>query len=135
MFPGRDLWIDADVRQVREAREWAAAAADEFGFAYEDCYRIKLAISEAVANAIQHGSSSRGDPIRLSVAARGSALVFEVWDTGVFEAGGEPLEELAERGRGLQIVGLMMDEVELVPRTGGTVLRLVKRLNGRPRPG
>jgi anti-sigma regulatory factor (Ser/Thr protein kinase) len=132
VFPGRELWIDADVRQLRDARDWAATAAADFGLAHEDCYQVKLAISETVANAIQHGSSGQGDPIRISVQARADALVFDVWDTGVFDRGGEPAEELAERGRGLEIVAAMMDEMELTPGEHGTRLRFSKRRNGRP---
>ena len=41
-------------------------------------------MSEAVTNAIQHGSSSPEDPIRIVVMAEGAALVFEVLDTGRF---------------------------------------------------
>ena len=130
VFAARDLWIDAEVEQVRGVREWAARAAHEFGFGHDACYEIKLAITEAVANAIQHGSPRTGDAIRVSIHARGNALVFDVLDTGVFSEAGEPLEELAERGRGLAIVGSMMDAVELTPERGGTLLRFVKRRNG-----
>ena len=135
MFAGRDLWIDADVGHLRAARDWAATAAADFGLAPEDCYQVKLAISEAVANAIQHGSSGQRDPIRISVQARADTLVFDVWDTGVFHRGGEPEEELAEGGRGLEIVALMMDEMELTPGDRGTRLRFSKRRNGRPTDG
>ena len=129
-FAERDLWIDADVRRVREAREWAAGAAREFGLPDDDCFQVKLAVSEVVANAIQHGSSAPDDPIRLSVQATEAELVFEVRDTGVFvgvdEAAGR--EEMAERGRGLDLVALMVDEVELTPGEEGTLLRFTKRL-------
>lgn len=128
-FAERDLWIDADVRRVREAREWAATAARDFGFHHEDCYQVKLAISEVVANAIQHGSRGPEDPIRISVRARGGALTFEVLDTGVFVGPEEAASELSERGRGLELVALMMDEVELTPGSDGTLLRFTKRLD------
>ena len=129
-FAERDLWIDADVRRVREAREWAASAARDFGLPDDDCYQVKLAVSEVVANAIQHGSSAPEDPIRLSVQATEAELVFEVLDTGVFVGADEEAagEEMAERGRGLDLVALIMDEVELTPGENGTLLRLTKRL-------
>ena len=128
MFADRDLWIDADVRRVREAREWAGGAAREFGFAHDDCYQVKLAMSEAVANAVQHGSRSAQDPIRISARAERKALVFEVLDTGQFLGSDPPLADMSERGRGLELVGLMMDEVELTPGEQGTLLRFRKRL-------
>ena len=128
-FAERDLWIDADVRRVREAREWAADAAHDFGLEYDDCYQVKLAVSEAVANAIQHGSSGPQDPIRISVRAHEDALVFDVLDTGVFVGSDEAAGELSERGRGLELVALMMDDVELTPGEEGTRLRFTKRLD------
>ena len=131
VFAERDLWIDADVRRVREAREWAAKAAHEFGFEHDDCYQVKLAVSEIVANAIQHGSSRPDDPIRISIRAEDSALVFEVLDTGVFVGSDEAAGEMSERGRGLELVAMMMDDVELAPGHEGTLLRFTKRLDER----
>ena len=131
-FAERDLSIDADVRRVREAREWAASAARDFGFQHDDCYQVKLAVSEVVANAIQHGSSGPEDPIRITIRAAEGALVFEVLDTGVFVGADEAAGEMSERGRGLELVALMMDEVELTPGEKGTLLRFTKRL---PRNG
>jgi anti-sigma regulatory factor (Ser/Thr protein kinase) len=128
VFAERDLWIGADVRRVREAREWAARAAREFGFPQDDCYQVKLAVSEVVANAIQHGSRTPEDPIRISIRADDAALHFEVLDTGVFRGIDEQAGELSERGRGLEVVALMMDEVELTPGRNGTVMRFSKRL-------
>lgn len=128
MFAERDLSIDADLRWLRQAREWAERAAQEFGFGSDHCYQVKLAMSEAVANAIQHGSATSEDPIHISARACRDSLVFEVRDTGVYEAAAEPPEEMSERGRGLVLVALVMDEVELAPGEGGSVLRFVKRL-------
>ncbi len=128
LFAERDLWIDADVRRVREAREWAATAAREFGFTKDDCYQVKLAVSEVVANAIQHGSAGPEAPIRISIRAREGALDVEVLDTGVFVGTDEAAGELSERGRGLELVAVMMDEVELTPGDEGTRLRFTKRL-------
>ena len=48
------MTIDAKPERLGEAREWAERAAAEAGLDETDCYQVKLAISEAVANAIQH---------------------------------------------------------------------------------
>ena len=127
MFAERDLSIDADLRRLREAREWAEQAAREFGFGPDQCYQVKLAMSEAVANAIQHGSAGPEDPIHISAKANGDALIFEVRDTGVYVEPEEPAE-MSERGRGLVVVSLVMDEMHLRPGADGSILRFVKRL-------
>lgn len=127
MFAERDLSIEADLRWLRQAREWAERAAHEFGFGPDHCYQVKLAMSEAVANAIQHGSATPEDPIHISARACRDALVFEVRDTGVYQEPDEP-PEMSERGRGLILVALVMDEVQLSPGEGGSILRFAKRL-------
>ncbi|MGI8944988.1 MAG: ATP-binding protein [Thermoleophilaceae bacterium] len=113
---------------LSDAREWASKAAREFGFASEHCFQVKLAVSEAVANAIQHGSATPDDPVHISARERAGALVFEVRDTGVLIKRTGAWDETAERGRGLGLVALMMDEVELEPSERGSLLRFAKRL-------
>ncbi|HEV2724571.1 MAG TPA: ATP-binding protein [Thermoleophilaceae bacterium] len=129
MFAEKDLSIDADLRLLHEAREWAAGAAREFGFDADGCYQVKLAMSEAVANAIQHGSQGPQDTVHITARERRGALVFEVRDTGRYVAPAAPAGEMAERGRGLALVGLVMDEVQLEPGEDGSLLRFSKRLD------
>ncbi|HEY9378308.1 MAG TPA: ATP-binding protein [Jiangellaceae bacterium] len=125
-FTPREHSISADVSRLKEARDFAERAAREFGLSDDDSYQVKLAISEAVTNAIQHGSSSPTDPIRIVVAEESGALVFEVIDTGRFR----PRVRrgvLPESGRGLEFMRLLMDEVDLRPGLTGTLLRISKR--------
>ncbi len=125
-FTPREHSISADVARLKEARDFAERCAADFGLGADDRYQVKLAISEAVTNAIQHGSSSPTDPIRISVAEESGALVFEVTDTGRFR----PRVRrgiLPESGRGLEFMRLMMDEVDLRPSLQGTLLRFSKR--------
>jgi anti-sigma regulatory factor (Ser/Thr protein kinase) len=125
-FTPREHSISADVSRLKEARDFAERAAREFGLGEEARYQVKLAISEAVTNAIQHGSSSPTDPIRIVVAEEAGALVFEVIDTGRFR----PRVRrgvLPESGRGLEFMRLLMDEVDLRPGLTGTLLRISKR--------
>jgi anti-sigma regulatory factor (Ser/Thr protein kinase) len=83
-------------------------------------------MSEAVTNAIQHGSSSPNDPIKIEIAAEGGALVFEVRDTGRFRPRVTRRGELSESGRGLEFMRVLMDEVDLRPGNGGTLMRFAK---------
>jgi anti-sigma regulatory factor (Ser/Thr protein kinase) len=127
-FKPREHSILADLRLLKEARDFAERAAAEFGFDGAACYDVKLAMSEAVTNAIQHGSSSPSDPIKIGITEEGGALVFEVRDTGRFRPrvrrrGGE----LSESGRGLEFMRVLMDEVDLRPGDGGTLMRFAKR--------
>jgi anti-sigma regulatory factor (Ser/Thr protein kinase) len=83
-------------------------------------------MSEAVTNAIQHGSSSPSDPIKIGIAAEGRALVFEVRDTGRFVPRVRRRGELSESGRGLEFMRVLMDEVDLRLDSSGTLMRFAK---------
>jgi serine/threonine-protein kinase RsbW len=127
-FKPREHSIRADLELLKEARDFAARAAADFGFDNGACYDVKLAMSEAVTNAIQHGSSSPSDPIRILVLAEGPALVFEVLDTGRFVPRVIRRGSLPESGRGLEFMRVLMDEVDLRPGRSGTLMRFIKRL-------
>jgi anti-sigma regulatory factor (Ser/Thr protein kinase) len=126
-FKRREHSILADLSLLKEARDFAERAAADFGFDRAACYDVKLAMSEAVTNAIQHGSSSPSDPIKIGIAAEGGALVFEVRDTGRFRPRVMRRGELSESGRGLEFMRVLMDEVDLRQGDGGTLMRFAKR--------
>ena len=126
-FDAREHAIRADLARLREARGFADEAARAFGLDGDARYQVKLAMSEAVTNAIQHGSSSPGDRITLTAVEEAGALAFYVADTGRFVPRVAPRGDLPERGRGLEFMRIVMDEVDVRPGRDGTVLRFAKR--------
>jgi stage II sporulation protein AB (anti-sigma F factor) len=128
-FSPREHSMPADLNRLKDARDFAEVAAAEFGFDLDARYEVKLAVSEAVTNAIQHGSRSTDDPIRIVAAEESGALVIEVLDTGTFVPRVVRRGELPESGRGLEFMRLLMDEVHVRPGRAGTRLRMAKRLS------
>jgi anti-sigma regulatory factor (Ser/Thr protein kinase) len=130
-FERRVHSITADLARLKEARDFAERAAEDFGFDSGGCYQLKLAMSEAVTNAIQHGSASEEDPIDLRAEVEGDALAFYVKDTGRV-VGSLPLNShsFPDDGRGLEFMRRLMDDVELRPGQDGTLLRFAKRPEG-----
>jgi anti-sigma regulatory factor (Ser/Thr protein kinase) len=126
-FEPREHSMRADVGLLKEARDFADLAAADFGFDEDVRYQVRLAMSEAVTNAIQHGSASPSDEIRILAIEESGALVFEVVDSGRFRPRVTRHGELPESGRGLEFMRRVMDEVDLRPTTYGTLLRFVKR--------
>lgn len=126
-FEARVHSINADLTHLKEARDFAEQAAAEFGFDSDGRYQVKLALSEAITNAIQHGSSSPSDIVRIVVAEESGSLVFEVADNGRFVPRVERRGTMPESGRGLEFMRLMMDDVDVRPSPDGTLLRLGKR--------
>ena len=127
VFAARSHSIGADLSHLSEAREFAVDAAAEFGLDEFAVYRVKLAISEAVANAIQHGSTSPDDPVEIVVAEESGALALYVRDSGRFVPRVGERGEMPERGRGLEFMGQLMDEVDVRPGATGTEVRLSLR--------
>jgi anti-sigma regulatory factor (Ser/Thr protein kinase) len=126
-FETREHSISADLARVKEARDFAERVAEDYGFDPDTRYELKLAMSEAVTNAIQHGSRSTHDPIRIAAMDEGGALTFYVQDTGRFVPRVRRGGDLPESGRGLEFMRRLMDEVELRTGDAGTLLRFSKR--------
>jgi len=124
--PKRELEIPAELERLRETRDWANQVALDHGLSDDDCFQVKLAMSEAVTNAIIHGSSQETDVVHIAACMAKQRLVFEVTDPGRLD-GGDPVERLDEGGRGLELVSMIMDEVQLVRSEGGGSLRFSKQ--------
>ena len=128
VFETRALTIEAHPRHLHDAREWAGLAALDAGFDGPGCHQVKLATGEAVANAIRHGSTAESDLVRLEAFERDGALVFEVRDTGTFVAPTASPTDEDESGRGLEVLALTMDEVQIASTDEGSLVRFLKRL-------
>jgi len=84
-------------------------------------------MSEAAANAIQHGSPSPEDPVELTATEEQGALVFYVRDRGRFVPRVPRRGDLPERGRGLRFMDQLTDDVQVRPGSEGTEVRFVLR--------
>jgi anti-sigma regulatory factor (Ser/Thr protein kinase) len=124
-----ELWVKAEPSELKRARDFAAAAAEACGFDDAGRYQFMLAASETLTNAIEHGSPFPDGKYRLRAVMEGDLLSLYVSDCG--SSSGWDLTDpglLSERGRGLGLVSLLMDEVELRPTDERTTIRLSKRL-------
>ena len=127
------LWrrtIPVDGSDLHAARARVGELASTMGFPEDDVFDLTLAVGEALGNAADH---TCGDGILATMSAYPDRLVVEVDDCGCgFDARGmrecEDRQAGKERGRGIQLMRLLVDSVEVVPRAGGTgtVARLVK---------
>lgn len=127
-FSRRDLVISAELSRLPQVRAFAEEAAREYGFDENAAFQIKAAASEAVANAIEHGSNGPDDEVAVEAVDEEGALVLYVRDAGSFRPRVNRGGDLPERGRGLQFLGQMMDEVDVRPGARGTEVRMLKRV-------
>jgi serine/threonine-protein kinase RsbW len=126
-FSRRDLTLPAELSRLPDVRAFAEEAARDYGFAPDAVYQIKAAASEATANAIEHGSGGPEDAVVVEAVDEGGSFVLYVRDTGSFRPRVSSRGDLPERGRGLQFLGQMMDEVDVRPGRDGTEVRMMKR--------
>ena len=125
------LQLPRDRLSVPVARHLVGAAMEEVGVVAEDAEAVKLALTEACANVIDH--SGPGDVYDLAVTVGPTACHIRVVDVGR----GFDHEALspgmatpdAEHGRGVALMQALVDQVrfESEPEQG-TIVHLVKRL-------
>ena len=127
-FSRRELRLPAELSRLPQVRAFAEEAAREYGFSADAAFQVKAAVSEAVANAIEHGSRGPADEVSLEAVDEGGSFVLYVRDSGSFRPRVTRGAGLPERGRGLQFLGQMMDEVDVRPGRDGTEVRMARRL-------
>ena len=131
------LRLPRDAHSVPLTRQVLDAALASIGVT-EDCRAdVQLALSEACTNVIQHAETSQN--YQVQVGFDENQCTIEVIDDGAgidestYIDPNRPVQipsPFDESGRGLRIIALVADEVEVRRRRPkGTLLRFVKRLS------
>lgn len=81
--PLLEFWMPADLDAVLTARKKAMRACIDAGLTDDDCFALGLALGEALANAVTHGSGPQADgKIYLGLWNFRSRLIIQVKDNG-----------------------------------------------------
>jgi len=133
--PSEQLWeheiaVEANVNALSGVRERVCESLASLGFSESALFDIKVALGEALANAIRHGAPSEGaSEILVKVRAYPERIVLEILDNGQgFDGTHSGSEDLyAPGGRGIMFMRALMDRVEYeTSPSGGTLVRLTK---------
>jgi serine/threonine-protein kinase RsbW len=118
------LKVRAETAQLAGVRDFVARVATEAALGPERVFDLKVATSEAFANAVEHACSPAED-LEVCVSVSSERLVVEISDEGCFRPPTLPRETGQSRGLGLPLMVSLMDEVSFA-RTpgGGTTVRL-----------
>lgn len=128
------LSIPSDPAFERVVRASAAELGETFGFDPEKIEDLKLAVSEAVNNAIDHGSKRQSHmPVEVSFQVNGDHLEVRVTDHGggveridwsrrVVEE--DNLDAGMLRGFGMYLISSLVDQCEVSSTAEGTVMTL-----------
>lgn len=122
--------VPPDVDQLSRMREKVADYLKPLNIPDATLFDIKVALGEALANAIRHGSPSEGEhKIQAEVVAFEDRVVLEISDNGEgFDGVPVTSDDLyAPGGRGVMFMTALMDRVEYHQSSlGGTLVRLTK---------
>ncbi len=124
---------------VAIARVTAAAFAAQLDLTLNDIEEIKVAVSEAISNAVIHGYGEQPGEIEFTLALDGDRLEFVVTDNGKGIADIEQARQPSfstdpERmGLGFVFMESFMDELVVESSVGkGTTVRMAKRIPAAP---
>jgi serine/threonine-protein kinase RsbW len=128
----KHLRVPAQVERMSGVRTLVCDLVAPLGLEEGALFDLKVAVGEALANAVRHGSP-RGehDDVDVTVSTYQDRVVIGVRDTGAgFD--GDPAsgdDVYASSGRGVMFMRALMDRVEFSRcADGGTIVRLTKRL-------
>ncbi len=131
--------IDTDLTSARNLIEDLISQVEAAGYDRDDCFAIRLAMEEALINAIKHGNKfDRSRKIRVSTDIDTQRVVITIEDQGDgFDPASVPdptIDENLEKpcGRGIMLMKAYMDEV--IYNDKGNEVRMIKhRFSGLPR--
>ncbi|HYK74433.1 MAG TPA: anti-sigma B factor RsbW [Pseudoneobacillus sp.] len=137
-----EMKIPAKPEYVGVIRLTLSGIASRIGFSYEELDDLKIAVSEACTNAVQHayqndahgevivGFGLYEDRIEIMVADNGDSFDFEQARKGLGPYDQhDSVEFLREGGLGLYLIETLMDEVRIHHKVGVTVF-MTKYLEG-----
>ncbi|WP_276357818.1 anti-sigma B factor RsbW [Cohnella caldifontis] len=130
------LTVPAQAEFVDLIRLTLYGIASKMKFLFEEIEDMKVAVSEAVNNAVLHAYGGEDGLIEVVFTASAQELTIRVSDNGISFAPaddtesaslhGKSIEEIQSGGLGLYLMQALMDRVE-VKRLGGTTVTLVKK--------
>ena len=128
----RTIGVPCDPSYLGETRRTIAEMFTSLSLSRETVYDLVLALGEALGNAFDHGCGvGEDDVVTVSIAIYKDRVVMEVCDSGsgcAFKVGDELPMPSDTRGRGIRLMLMLADSIEIGPnRSGcGTCVRLVK---------
>jgi len=137
--PAEEEWHEtlvmrASVEGLGAMRERVCELAKPLGFSDSALFDIRVALGEALANAVRHGSPADGEAdVLVDMFAYPDRLVLEVVDFGGGFDGTltQSKDVYAPGGRGVTFMRALTDRVEFEkPEAGGTLVRLIKHRGG-----
>lgn len=115
----RTISVAAEPVRLAEIRRFVEEVGLEAALNPEKVFDLKVAVSEACANAVEH-SGGHHAPLVVCAFVYSDRLVFEISDGGDFRMPGASRRSgRDDRGLGLPLMVALMDEVRIAKTRGG----------------
>jgi serine/threonine-protein kinase RsbW len=114
----RVIRVKAETAQLAEIRRFVEEVALEAALDMERAFDLKVAVSEACANAVEH-AGCEAVPLEVRARLQARRLTFTITDTGLFHPPSPTRESFHNRGLGLPLMVALMDEVSFTRAPGG----------------
>ena len=128
---GLALTVRSDPKYLSLIRGVTADVCESLGISLDTAYGVKLAVGEAVSNAMEHGSpNGKADSVQIVFAKSENSLRVDVIDAGPGICFPVNMRRCRRRNRGfgLSLMRSLMDTVDFVRVEQGTHLAMTKRL-------
>lgn len=122
--------IKSESANLAEIRNHIKQIGEHCNLSDRQIFDLQVAIGEACANAVEHGSPLGSDNnVKISLLCDGDALTIAVKDEGKFKRRMSDADiELNFRGRGIPLMLALVDKVTIDEARDGTCVVLVKRI-------
>ena len=110
--------MKAETAQLARIRSFVEEVASDMAVDVERIFDLKVAVSEACANAVEHAGCEQAH-LEIEACVREQRLTFVVTDTGLFHPPNLPRQAHQNRGLGLPLMVALMDEVHFCRLPGG----------------
>jgi serine/threonine-protein kinase RsbW len=114
----RAIRVKAETAQLAGVRSFVEEVASDAALDVERIFDLKVAVSEACANAVEHGGCEEA-LLEIDASLHERRLTFVVTDTGLFRPPCLPRQPHQSRGLGLPLMVALMDEVRFSRIPGG----------------
>jgi PAS domain S-box-containing protein len=122
-----ELQVSGEPGALKSTRDTLRLWLSETDASPEEIDDITMACNEACENVVEHAYELGEDPFYVVFARAGPDISIHVRDRGTWRTTTGP-----NRGRGLELMRRLMDDVDVQLGSGGTTVRLRKRVTGEP---
>ncbi len=110
--------VPSDLARLSDVRRFVEHVTDTLDLDQHRAFDLKVATSEAAANAIEH-SGAGGDLITIGAEVSPESVTVEVVSGGDFAVIQRPLDRERNRGMGLPLMAVLTDRLTLSHRREG----------------